>query len=92
MSLKAQNGETPLHLASRHGHVSLAQILLGHGATANETSLEGKQTVVAGTELDALTCLPRQWMTIAYYGRTVWGLTHEHIATYVTSCSVTVHV
>ena len=73
VSLKAQNGETPLHLASRHGHVSLAQILLEHGAAANETSLEGKQTVVAGTESDVLTCLPRQWMTIAYYGRTVWG-------------------
>lgn len=68
MSLKAQNGETPLHLASRHGHVSLAKILLEHGATANETSLEGKQTVVAGTEFrkDVLTCLPGQWMTNSY--------------------------
>ena len=34
---QGNDGETPLHLAASSGHVSLAEILLDHGAAINVT-------------------------------------------------------
>ncbi|KAG9398900.1 hypothetical protein AC1031_013984 [Aphanomyces cochlioides] len=36
VNFKDQSGYTPLHMASRGGHLTLVQVLLAHGATVDE--------------------------------------------------------
>jgi ankyrin repeat protein len=44
-------GQTPLHTASRHGDVELAQVLLEHGAEIDALDNEGKTSICLASEI-----------------------------------------
>lgn len=72
MNAQDRDQETPLHLASYHGHADVAEVLLDHGARASAEDIQGQtplhQVILGNHDYHSFT---GSWRRKSHLGRAV---------------------